>query len=121
MPSLLERRFDSRIPLEMYLNAYVDERLHRGFTTNISETGLYLNTLIQAPTPSRIPVGLEFSLPGADETIWAAGEICYGSADDYFLGRGIRFTVMAAMHARLLREFCYHVRRGGKRRLLPLS
>jgi hypothetical protein len=106
------RRFDNRVPLEMYLNAYVDDRLQRGFTTDLSETGLRLNTLVQAPLPPLTPVGLEFELPGLRETIWAAGEICFDSADDYFLGRGIRFTAMAGQHARLVREYCYRLRRG---------
>src|SRR5438105_15367440 len=106
------RRFDSRVPLEMYLNAYVDDRLQRGFTTDLGETGLRLNTLVQAPLPPHTPVGLEFALPGVQETIWAAGEICFEGPDDYFLGRGIRFTAMAGMHARIVREYCYRLRRG---------
>jgi hypothetical protein len=109
--SASNRRFDARVPLEMYLNAYVDDRLQRGFTSDISETGLRLNTLVQAPLPPLTPVGLEFTLPGGRETIWAAGEICFDASDDYFLGRGIRFTVMAGVHARMVREFCYRVRR----------
>jgi hypothetical protein len=106
------RRFDNRVPLEMYLNAYVDERLQRGFTSDLSETGLRLNTLARAPLPPLTPVGLEFVLPGVSETIWAAGEICFDASDDYFLGRGIRFTAMAGKHARLVREYCYRLRRG---------
>ena len=104
------RRFDSRVPVELYLNAYVHDELQRGFTTNISETGVYLNTLMHQPLPPFTPVGLEFSLPGVRETIWAAGEIRYDTLDDYFLGRGIRFTAMAGLHSRWLREYCYQVR-----------
>jgi hypothetical protein len=114
----IDRRFDPRLGLEMYLNAYVDDRLQKGFTTNVSETGLYLNTLMHAPTPPLTRVGLEFTLPGTKETIWAAGEIRFDALDDYFLGRGVRFTAMAGLHARLLREYCYHVRREGWRRAL---
>jgi hypothetical protein len=107
-----ERRFDGRLPMELYLNAYVDDRLQRGFTTNISETGVYLNTLMHEPLPPYTPVGLEFALPGTRETIWAAGEIRFDTLDDYFLGRGIRFTAMARLHARMLREYCYKLRHG---------
>ena len=105
-----ERRFDPRLPLEMYLNAYVADQPQRGFTTNISETGVHLNTLVDRPLPPFTPVGLEFNLPGLGETIWAAGEICFDSADDLFLGRGIRFTAMANLHARMLRHYCYFAR-----------
>jgi hypothetical protein len=113
-----ERRFDGRVSLEMYVNAFVDDKLQRGFTTNVSETGLYVNTLMHEPLPPMTPVGLEFTLPGLGESIWAAGEICFDTLDDYFLGRGIRFTAMAKLHARLLREYCYHVRRHGWRAAL---
>jgi hypothetical protein len=106
------RRFDGRVPMEFYLNAYVEDRLQRGFTTNISETGVFLNTLMYEPLPPFTPVGLEFTLPGERETIWAAGEIRFDTMDDYLLGRGIRFTAMAGLHARLLRQYCYRLRHG---------
>ena len=83
---------------------------------SISETGVYLNTLMHNPLPPFTPVGLEFTLPGVSETIWAAGEIRYDSLDDYLLGRGIRFTAMAGLHSRLLREYCYHKRYQRERR-----
>lgn len=111
-----ERRFDGRLPLEFYLNAYVLEEQQRGFTANISETGVFLNTLMHERVPPFTPVGLEFTLPGVRETIWAAGEIRFDALDSYFLGRGIRFTAMANRHARLLREYCYHVRHTNRRR-----
>ena len=81
--------------MELYLNAYVHDELQRGFTTNISETGIFLNTLMHERLPPLTTVGLEFTLPGIGETIWAAGEIRFDAMDDYFLGRGIRFTAMA--------------------------
>ena len=108
----LDRRFDSRVPLEMFLNAYVAERPHRGFTANVSETGLLLNTLPSESLPPRTPVGLEFTLPGMPECIWAAGEISHESVEDpYFFGRGIRFVTMASLHARMIREYLYRARR----------
>lgn len=108
---LLDRRFDHRVPLEMYLNAYVNDERQRGFTVNISESGLYISSLMQNPLPPLTPLGLEFSLPGLPETIWAAGEMCYDDADGYFYHRGIRFVAMANAHARLLREYCFRARR----------
>jgi len=107
----LDRRFDHRVPTEMYLNAYVNDRPHRGFTVNVSETGIFLNTLPEVAEPRVSRLGLEFKLPGIDETIWAGGEMCYDNVDDYFHGRGIRFTAMASLHARLVREYCYRARR----------
>ena len=113
----LDRRYGHRLQMEMYLNTYVCDRPYRGFTTNLSETGLYLNTLSREPLPPRTPVGLEFTLPGIPETIWAAGEMCYDGVDDYFSGSGIRFVAMAGLHDRMLREYLKDARR--KRFLVP--
>jgi hypothetical protein len=107
----LDRRFGYRLPLELYLNTYVADRPTRGFTSNLSETGLYLNTLSHEPLPPRTPVGLELELPGLPETIWAAGELCYDAPDDYFNGAGIRFLRMASMHERMLRAYLRDARR----------
>jgi hypothetical protein len=106
-----DRRLGYRVPLEMFLNEYVQDRAHRALTVNISETGIYLNKVI-APIdrPSKV-VGLEFELPGTGETIWARGEIAYDSLDDYFHGQGVRFTGMPKMHARMLRDYCVEKRR----------
>jgi hypothetical protein len=90
-----DRRYLHRLPLEMYLNTYVADRPSRGFTSNLSESGL----------------GLEFNLPGTSETIWAAGQYCYDEVDDYMNGSGIRFVAMAGLHERLLREYLREARR----------
>ncbi len=107
----MERRFDYRLPVETYLTAYFEERPQRGFTLDLSEHGLFVNTLVQNPQPPRTPVGLEFRLPGLPEVIWAAGETCRDHVDDYFYGLGIRFVAMADVHRRMLRAFVLHVRR----------
>jgi hypothetical protein len=111
-----DRRFDTRLPVEIRLNAYVGDRLQRGFTTNLSETGLFLHTLMHEPLPPFTPVGLEFTLPSNQEVIWAAGEIRFDTLDDYLLGRGIRFTAMAGLHARMIRHYCFLLRQGERRR-----
>jgi hypothetical protein len=106
-----DRRIGVRVPLEMFLNEYVQDVPHRALTTNLSETGVFLNKVITPISrPSRV-VSLELALPGTADTIWARGEICYDSIDDYFHGQGIRFTAMARAHARLLRDFCVETRR----------
>jgi hypothetical protein len=107
----LDRRFDERLPLETLLCAYVMDRPKRGLAVDISERGLFLNTLVQDPELPRTPVGLEFNLPGRPETIWAAGETCRDTLDDYFYGMGVRFVAMADLHQRMLREYCRRVRR----------
>jgi c-di-GMP-binding flagellar brake protein YcgR len=105
-----DRRLGSRLPYETYLTTYIDDRPARGFTMNLSETGLYVSSLVAEPLPPLTPVGIEIELPGQRDTIWAAGEIRHDELDDYFSGRGIRFTAMACLHERLLRNFCFQLR-----------
>jgi hypothetical protein len=104
-----------RVDLEIFLNQYVRDRPLRCLTSNLSETGIYLNRA-HLPTGSRAldgtrTVGLEFELPGTGELIWARGEICHESSDPYFCGSGIRFTGIPTSHARMVRDFCVEARR----------
>jgi c-di-GMP-binding flagellar brake protein YcgR len=105
------RRFNARVPAEMYVSAYLLDQPQRAVTVDISESGLYLNALVQQPYAPRTPVGLEFRLPTLGETLWVAGETCRDSLDDYFYGFGVRFVRMANLHRRMLREYCFRARR----------
>lgn len=107
-----DRRSGYRVPLELFLNQYVGDRLVRGLTANIGPTGLYLQTArpLRSQLPAAGVVGLEFELPGTGEVIWARGEICYAAGDDFAMRSGIRFTGMASLHARLLRDYCIEAR-----------
>ncbi|GAB4521017.1 MAG: hypothetical protein Tsb0020_39630 [Haliangiales bacterium] len=116
-----DRRRGFRIPLEIFLNQYVRERLVRGLSSNISPTGLYLQQA--RPIRSRLPdtsvVGLEFELPGTGEVIWARGEVCYAAdGDEFAVGMGVRFTGMARAHERLVRDYCVEARRSHLSELL---
>ncbi len=113
-PSMLfeeNRRFNARFPAEMYVSAYLLDQPQRAVTVDISESGLYLNALVRQPYPPLTPVGLEFRLPTLGETLWVAGETCRDSLDDYFYGFGVRFTRMANLHRRMLREYCWRARK----------
>jgi len=107
-----DRRIGVRVPVEMFLNQYVQDKPFRSLTSNISESGVYLNMAKGAPfcRDSRV-VGLEFELPGTQETIWARGEVCYDAIDSYFHGAGVKFTDMPRLHARMLRDYCVEKRR----------
>jgi c-di-GMP-binding flagellar brake protein YcgR len=116
-----DRRLGFRVPLEIFLTQYIRERPFRGLTSNISDTGLYLETVKTAQprlAAGRATVGLEFELPGTGEIIWARGEVCYGQPDGYTLGCGVRFTAMPLVHARLVREYCIEARRAHLNALL---
>jgi hypothetical protein len=107
----LDRRLGFRVPMEIFLNEYVQDRAHRALTVNVSDTGLYVNKVLSGMQRTNRVVSLEFELPGTSETIWARGEIAHDALDDYFHGQGIRFTGMAQMHARILRDYCIEKRR----------
>lgn len=109
-----DRRFGFRVPFEMFLDQYIGDRHYRGLTTNLSETGIFLQTAAAKSIPKsakKTRVAMEFRLPGVAESIWACGEICYQEDGDLVRGTGIRFTAMAKHHARLLRDFCVEHRR----------
>jgi len=108
----LDRRLDDRLPREMYLTAYFDDRPQLGFTADISERGLYLKTLLRTPRPPHTPLGIELKLPGLPEVIWASGEARRDPQDDYSCGIGIRFIAMAGRHQRMLSDFCQFLRWG---------
>jgi hypothetical protein len=95
----------------MFLNEYVADRPHRCLSVNLSESGLYVHKMVQAVRRNNRVVGLEFELPGTGETIWARGEVCYDTLDDYFHGTGIRITGIPQLHARLLRDYIQEKRR----------
>src|SRR5262245_23297209 len=106
-----DRRLGFRVPLQIFLNEYVRDRAHRAMVVNISETGVFMNKVLgQMARPTRV-VGLEFELPGTGELIWARGEVCYDTLDNYFHGQGVRFTGMPRVHARMLRDYCIEKRR----------
>ena len=115
MATTRDRRLGFRVDLEFFLNQYVRDRPFRVLSTNLSETGIYLNRTHLPPgsTPlaETTTVGLEFELPGTDEIIWARGEICHEQSDPYFRGSGIRFTGIPTIHARMLRDYCIEARR----------
>lgn len=113
-----------RVPVQFYLNEYVDERLHRGVTTNVSPTGLYVNRLLSrrarlVTRESRF-VQLEFQLPGTGETVWARGEVRHDELDlplgerepaAMLHGTGIRLVALPRAHARMLRDFVIEEKR----------
>src|SRR5262249_7361805 len=106
-----ERRFGHRIPLEIFLNEYVDDRLYRCIATDIRAHGLHLHKLPRAAPSRRNALQLEFALPGVGETIWARGEIAFQRRDAFFQETGVRLTGIARLHARMLRDYVLETRR----------
>jgi len=109
--SLRDRRLGHRIPLEAMLTMLARDRPLRALAADLSDSGIRVHTVSRAaPAPGSV-VGLELALPGVDDTLWARGEVCYQHRGDLADGVGVRFTAMARLHARLLRDFVVEARR----------
>jgi hypothetical protein len=116
-PPPVERRALNRVPLEIFLNEYVADRLLRGVTTNVSPTGLFIERVLgRRPRALALRrhsrfVQLEFALPGTGETIWARGEVRHDELElplgdgAVVHGVGVRLVQLARGHARLIRDF----------------
>jgi hypothetical protein len=122
-----DRRDDHRIPIRMFLNEYVRDRLHRAVTTNLSPSGLFVHRVYGAGA-KRLPAGrhdrfvqLEFALPGTGETIWARGEIRFDElGSDLVHGTGIALTDIAGKHQRMLKEYVIDEKRRRLQTILEL-
>jgi len=122
-----DRRDDHRIPLRIFLNEYVRDRLHRAVTSNLSPSGLFVHR-VQALGAKRLQFGrhdrfvqLEFALPGTGETIWARGEIRYDELGfDMVHGTGIALTDIAGKHQRMLKEYVIDEKRRRLQTILEL-
>ncbi len=118
------RHDDYRVPLQMFLNEYVNDDPYRCMSFNLSPNGIYLNRLKQPvermlhPLPETPVVGLEFELPGTSEVVWARGEVRFDAMDDYFHGTGVLFTGIARKHKNLVRDFVVEHRTKRLRQLL---
>lgn len=122
-----EKREEYRMPMRVFLNEHVGDRVQRSMSLNISTGGIYLNRLQLPPEQfstsltyphHRSIVGLEFEIPGISEVIWAAGRVCFDKANSYFFGTGLRFEGIAEVHRRLIRDAVMDHREKRLRQLL---
>ncbi len=116
-------RREDRVPLQLFLTEYVDERPHRGVTTNISPTGLYVNRVSRPRWFARDSrfVQLELLLPGTSDTIWAHGEIRRDELDAELVhGAGIEIVGIARGHQRLRRDYVVEQQRQRLSQILEL-
>ena len=93
------------------VTSYVRDRPVRGIGGDLSDTGMSLSALSLLAPPPGLVVGLEIELPGVEDSIWAAGKICYRKDDRLASGLGVKFLAMAKSHARTVRDFCVEMRR----------
>lgn len=113
-----DRRLGIRISLPMMMTSYVRDRPVRLLCADLSDSGMGVSSVAMRAPSAGAPVGIELDLPGIDEPLWIAGQICYQKAGELTAGLGIRFVAMATAHARVLRDYCVEARRGHLAQLL---
>ncbi len=99
------RRFDERVPLDCFINRFIDGQPYMCRMVDISRTGARLVPMIE-PDPSKAPefMGLQFQLPDRDDVITASGEAITRE------GRavGVRFTNLPPDAAWAIESFLSH-------------
>jgi hypothetical protein len=109
-----DRRIGVRVPLELFVNQYIQDRPFRSLVADLSETGIRLERValpaLRLEPEARI-VALELPLPGTGEVVWARGEVCNERRGGPLASTGVRFDAMARRDARLVREWCHTRRR----------
>jgi hypothetical protein len=113
---LRPRRQKARIALETLaaeISAETD-RERPALVVDLSEQGLRLERPLLGGRSPRI-VQVEFDIPGYDDLIWAAGEVCFDRVwqRERRLVRtsGVRLLHAAARHLRVVREYVVETRR----------
>ncbi len=107
-------RKNPRVELDVFLNKYIEGVPYLCRTTDISEEGMYLGSLIEPhqpqltggiDEPGATVVGLQFQLPGTEEVIYAEGEVMRYEERKRTSGFGVRFTHLAPRHRHLIGQY----------------
>jgi hypothetical protein len=99
-----EKRSSRRARVDMYLNKYVEGVPYMARAADISPEGVRIAHLIE-PIHEERRVGLQFQLPGSAELIYAEGEVVRHWSDKRCEGSGVRFTLIADRHRKLIGRY----------------
>lgn len=111
-------RLDHRVPVDMFLTEYVDDRPRRAYASDVSEHGLHVARAILPDILATPVVQLEFRLPGTSDTIWAGARVRYDAVDPYFHSSGLWLFAIAGAHERLMCDFVRETRAARLRAML---
>ena len=98
-------RQHKRLAVDLFVNKFVGDEPFACRTKDLSQTGVYLRKLIEPDRADGDLVGLEFTLPGSREVIWASGEVVRDVEAAHEEGVAIRFVSMADRHRKMLCDF----------------
>ncbi|HEY3452837.1 MAG TPA: PilZ domain-containing protein [Myxococcales bacterium] len=99
-----EKRINRRVPLNVYLNKFINGVPFMARAKDISPDGIYLAQLLE-PSADEARVGVQFQLPGSKEVIYAEGEIVRDARRGKVPGNGVRFTLITDYHRRLIERY----------------
>ncbi len=100
----MDKRGVRRVPLDIYLNKFLDGVPYLARSRDISMEGIYLTRLIEPRFRGR-RVGLQFQLPGSEEVVYAEGEIARDVERASTEGIGVRFTLLTERHRKLIERY----------------
>lgn len=98
-------RQHKRLSVDLFMNKFVGDEPFACRTKDLSQTGVFLRRLIEPDRADGDIVGLEFTLPGSREVIWASGEVVRDEGSNSEEGVAIKFVSMADRHRRMLNDF----------------
>lgn len=109
-----DKRKNARVPLDIYVNKYMEGVPYLSHAADISQEGVSLSRLIEPEQDAR-RVGLQFQLPGSEEVIYAEGEVVreWVEASPRRNERsGVRFTLLTERHRQMIDAYVARGPRG---------
>jgi hypothetical protein len=110
-----DKRKAMRVPLDIYLNKYMEGVPYMVHAADISQEGVGLGHLIE-PEQGERRVGLQFQLPGSEEVIYAEGEVVRewveAGTHKEKERSGVRFTLLTSRHRQMINQYVARGSRG---------
>ena len=106
-----DKRRNTRVPLDIYMNKYMEGVPYMAHAADISQEGVSLGRLIEPEQDAR-RVGLQFQLPGSDEVIYAEGEVVrewVEAGPREHERSGVRFTLLTERHRQMINAYVTRV------------
>ena len=101
----LERRRAARVPLVCAVRHHKAGKAHLCLAANISQEGMEVIRVRDAPLAPRSEVTFEFELPGHRDLITAQGRVVFDRDGPRTGVAGVRFDAVSPEHARWIDEY----------------
>lgn len=96
------KRQHLRLPVDLYVNKFINGVPHLALTRDLSTEGIYLHRLLEPKLPTGAHLAVEFELPDTGEIIWVEAEVVHDNPRD---GVGLRFKDLAPRVRRRIQAF----------------